>query len=69
MIFELEGEVYFGSKTAQERRLEVMGMKTVRFGELEVADNEIITFPQGIPGFEAVEEYILLEGSGSCRFL
>ncbi len=46
-----------------------MRVQTTRFGELEVADNEIITFPQGILGFEAVKEYILLEGSGSFRFL
>lgn len=29
-----------------------MIIKTGRFGELEVSDNEIYTFPKGIPGFE-----------------
>ncbi|NLJ68743.1 MAG: flagellar assembly protein FliW [Firmicutes bacterium] len=47
----------------------MMLVHTTRFGELEAAENEIITFPQGILGFEAVKEYILLEGSGSFRFL
>jgi flagellar assembly factor FliW len=65
----MEREVHFGSKAAQERRLGTMRVQTTRFGELEVADNDIITFPQGILGFEAVKEYILLEGSGAFRFL
>ncbi|HHV94530.1 MAG TPA: flagellar assembly protein FliW [Firmicutes bacterium] len=46
-----------------------MRVQTTRFGELEAAENEIITFPQGILGFEAVKQYILLEGSGAFRFL
>jgi len=33
---------------------------TTRFGEIEVEKSEIITFPQGILGFEGVQQYILL---------
>ena len=46
-----------------------MRVMTRRFGELEVADNDIITFPRGILGFEEVRQYILLEGSGPFGFL
>jgi flagellar assembly factor FliW len=46
-----------------------MRVMTRRFGELEVADNEIITFPRGILGFEEVRQYVLLEGSGPFGFL
>ena len=46
-----------------------MRVTTTRFGELEVADSEIITFPRGILGFEAVKQYILLDGSGPFGFL
>ena len=46
-----------------------MRVMTTRFGDLEVAESEIITFPQGILGFEAVKHYILLEGTGPFGFL
>ena len=46
-----------------------MRVMTTRFGELEVAESEIITLPQGILGFEAVKHYILLEGAGPFQFL
>lgn len=38
-----------------------MKMETVRFGEIEVAEESIYTFPQGIPGFEELHRYVLLE--------
>jgi flagellar assembly factor FliW len=38
-----------------------MELKTARFGALEVKEEKIITFPQGIPGFEHLTKYILLE--------
>lgn len=46
-----------------------MRVMTRRFGELDVADNEIISFPWGILGFEEVKQYVLLEGSGPFGFL
>jgi flagellar assembly factor FliW len=36
---------------------------TTRFGVLEVSEEEVFTFPQGIPGFENSKEYILLPAS------
>ena len=38
-----------------------MQFNTTRFGILEVADKELITFPWGIPGFEEIKSYVLLE--------
>ncbi|WKA53936.1 flagellar assembly protein FliW [Planococcus shixiaomingii] len=37
-----------------------MKIQTTQFGELKIADNRIITFEKGIPGFEESKQYILL---------
>ncbi|MCX7914396.1 MAG: flagellar assembly protein FliW [Thermodesulfovibrionales bacterium] len=34
---------------------------TSRFGVLEVSENEIIHFPQGIPGFVELKRYVLMD--------
>lgn len=38
-----------------------MKVKTVRFGELEVGSDEIITFPEGILGFPELRRYCLVD--------
>lgn len=38
-----------------------MQVNTTRFGIIEVAEKELITFPWGVPGFEELKNYILLE--------
>lgn len=38
-----------------------MTLKTKYFGEIEVKENDIITFPDGIPGFEDLKQYIIIE--------
>ena len=38
-----------------------MILNTTRFGELEIDESDIIAFSQGIPGFEANNNYVLLE--------
>ncbi|MEW6056019.1 MAG: flagellar assembly protein FliW [Bdellovibrionota bacterium] len=38
-----------------------MKIKTVRFGELEVGADEIITFPEGILGFTELHRYCLVD--------
>ncbi len=35
--------------------------KTTRFGTLEVDKDRIIQFPQGIPGFSHIKNYVLLD--------
>ena len=38
-----------------------MKIETSRFGTIEVAESELIKFPWGIPGFEELKSYVLLE--------
>ncbi len=37
-----------------------MKIKTTRFGEIEIEEGKIITFPAGIPGFQNEKRYVLL---------
>ncbi|MGC9772867.1 flagellar assembly protein FliW [Fervidobacterium islandicum] len=37
-----------------------MGAYKTRFGELEIKDDEVINFPNGIPGFEQLRRFIIL---------
>ncbi len=38
-----------------------MQVDTTRFGKIEITEKEVITFPWGIPGFEELKSYVLLE--------
>lgn len=38
-----------------------MKVETSRFGIIEVGDDSVIEFPWGIPGFESIKRYVLLE--------
>ena len=38
-----------------------MKMETTRFGEIEINEQEIIMFPDGIPGFERDRRFVILE--------
>jgi flagellar assembly factor FliW len=38
-----------------------MLINTVRFGEIEIQDTEIISFPQGIPGFEQLHQFVIIK--------
>lgn len=47
-----------------------MKVETSRFGTIEVNDDSVIEFPWGIPGFESVKRYVLLEhGEGPFQWL
>ncbi|KAB3539672.1 flagellar assembly protein FliW [Alkaliphilus pronyensis] len=37
-----------------------MILNTRHFGEIEIKENEIINFVDGIPGFEGIEKYIII---------
>ena len=37
-----------------------MRLKTRHFGEIEIDQNQIFTFEEGLPGFERVKQFILL---------
>ncbi|GIW74915.1 MAG: flagellar assembly factor FliW [Phycisphaerales bacterium] len=46
-----------------------MHVKTTRFGVVEIADDKVITFPQGLLGFPDHRRYCLLEpGEDACFF-
>ncbi len=38
-------------------------IETTRFGKIEVPDEEILSFPKGLIGFEKLKQYILLDSS------
>ncbi len=38
-----------------------MLVNTTRFGTIEIEDKELITFPWGVPGFESLKRFVLLE--------
>ena len=38
-----------------------MQVNTTRFGTIEIEEKELISFPWGIPGFEELKSYVLLE--------
>lgn len=38
-----------------------MKIETTRFGTIEVPEEKVIDFPWGIPGFESVKRYILID--------
>ncbi len=38
-----------------------MQVNTTRFGTIEIEERELITFPWGIPGFEELKSYVLLQ--------
>lgn len=37
-----------------------MKLKTTRFGEIDISEEEILNFPEGILGFEEVRKYVLI---------
>lgn len=39
-----------------------MHIETSRFGEVEIADDEVITFPDGLPGFAGTRKMVLIGG-------
>lgn len=50
-----------------------MKVQTEQFGEVEIAEERVITFDKGIPGFEEVKDYVLIpadaEGESPFFFL
>ncbi len=46
-----------------------MMIETTRFGSISVAENDIITFPEGMLGFSKIHEYVLIERVDDSLFL
>jgi flagellar assembly factor FliW len=45
-----------------------MRLNTVRFGEIDIADEKIIKFPEGIPGLENLTRYALISNEETEPF-
>jgi len=56
---------------AQGRSRVVMEIKTTRFGVLRIADSDVLSFPEGIPGIEQCKSWVLLPDlqNGSLAWL
>ena len=47
----------------------MLNIQTTRFGEIEVETDKIIYFSQGIPGFEAEKEFVIIPYDEKSPFL
>ncbi len=45
-----------------------MLLKTKSFGEIEISEDKFITFKEGIPGFEEVKQFIIIEEEKESPF-
>lgn len=45
-----------------------MKINTLFFGELQIEESDIITFPNGIPGFEEFTQFTLVQSADSVPF-
>ncbi|WP_240419845.1 flagellar assembly protein FliW [Paenibacillus periandrae] len=45
-----------------------MEISTFRFGKIEIQNTEIITFPQGIPGFEQLHQFVIIKPNMELPF-
>jgi flagellar assembly factor FliW len=46
-----------------------MIIKTTRFGEIEINDNRVIKFPEGLAGFPEDKEYVIMEHKPDSPFM
>lgn len=46
----------------------MMTIQTSRFGELEVSEDTLLTFPTGLVGFPAVQEFVVLDVAEDCQY-
>ena len=46
-----------------------MKILTTRFGEIEINERKIITFPMGIPGFRDLKRFVLIDYKDQIKWL
>ncbi len=46
----------------------MMTIQTSRFGELEVREETLLTFPSGLVGFPDVQQFVVLDVSEDCHY-
>ena len=69
-VAAVENAASQGSNPKQHRNDEVLkvNIPTTRFGTLEVASDRVVTFPDGVIGFENYKRYTLVQQSGQAAF-
>lgn len=45
-----------------------MTIQTGRFGEIEVSKDTLLTFPTGLVGFPAVQQFVVLDVAEDCQY-
>ena len=45
-----------------------MKIQTRKFGEIEIDENKILTMPEGLPGFDGFERFVLIEDPKTAPF-
>ena len=46
----------------------MMTIQTSRFGKIEVSEDTLLTFPSGLVGFPAVQEFVVLDVAEDCQY-
>ena len=46
----------------------MMTIRTGQFGEIEVSEDTLLTFPTGLVGFPAVQQFVVLDVAEDCQY-
>ena len=46
----------------------MMTIRTSRFGEIEVSEETLLTFPSGLVGFPAIRQFVVLDVADGCQY-
>ncbi len=46
----------------------MMTIQTSRFGELEVSEDTLLSFPSGLVGFPAIQQFVVLDVTEDCHY-
>ena len=46
----------------------MMTIRTTRFGEIQVSEDTLLTFPTGLVGFPAVQKFVVLDVAEDCQY-
>ena len=46
----------------------MMTIQTSRFGEIEVSEETLLTFPTGLVGFPAIQQFVVLDVADDCQY-
>ncbi len=46
----------------------MMTIQTSRFGELEISEDTLLTFPSGLVGFPTIQQFVVLDVAEDCHY-